>query len=80
MFRSASAVFTDPQIATVGARVQDLSHDRPYAEAVQEYADVAYGWALQETTGFCKMYADAAACTLSARTSWAPRPRCSSSR
>jgi mycothione reductase len=59
-----AAVFTEPQIATVGARKQDLSHERPYAEAVQEYADVAYGWALQDTTGFCKLYADAATGTL----------------
>jgi mycothione reductase len=59
-----SAVFTAPQIATVGAREQDLSHERPHVEAVQEYADVAYGWALQDTTGFCKLYADAATGTL----------------
>ena len=60
-----SAVFTTPQIATVGAREQDLSHDeRPYVEAVQEYADVAYGWALQDNVGFCKLYADAATGTL----------------
>jgi mycothione reductase len=59
-----SAVFTAPQIATVGAREQDLSHERPYVEAVQEYADVTYGWALQDTTGFCKLYADAATGTL----------------
>ena len=37
-----------PQIATVGAREQDLNHERPYVEAVHEYADVAYGWALQD--------------------------------
>ena len=55
-----SAVFTAPQIATVGAREQDLSPERPYVDAVQEYSDVAYGWALQDTTGFCKLYADAA--------------------
>ena len=59
-----SAVFTTPQIATVGAREQDLSHERPYVEAVQEYADVAYGWALQDNVGFCKLYADAATETL----------------
>jgi mycothione reductase len=58
-----SAVFTDPQIATVGAREQDLSGQR-YVEAVQEYADVAYGWALQDTSGFCKLYADPATGTL----------------
>jgi mycothione reductase len=57
-------VFTAPQIATVGAREQDLSHERPYVEAVQEYADVAYGWALQDNVGFCKLYADPATGTL----------------
>jgi mycothione reductase len=55
-----AAVFTEPQIATVGARSQDLGHDRRYVTAVQEYADVAYGWALQDTAGFCKLYADPA--------------------
>ena len=55
-----SAVFTAPQIATVGAREQDLSRERRYVAAVQEHADVAYGWALQDTAGFCKLYADAA--------------------
>jgi mycothione reductase len=60
-----AAVFTAPQIATVGARRQDLDADeRPYVEAVHEYADVAYGWALQDTVGFCKLYADPATGTL----------------
>jgi mycothione reductase len=59
-----AAVFTDPQIATVGAREQDLSPDRPYVSAIHEYADVAYGWALQDHTGFCKIYADPATGTL----------------
>lgn len=58
-----SAVFTDPQIATVGAREQDLA-GRRYVSAVQEYADVAYGWALQDTSGFCKLYADPVTGTL----------------
>lgn len=53
-----SAVFTEPQIATVGAREQDLKGHRRYVSAVHEYADVAYGWALQDTSGFCKIYAD----------------------
>ncbi|MGO1950000.1 MAG: mycothione reductase, partial [Mycobacteriaceae bacterium] len=26
---------------------------------VQEYSDVAYGWAMEDTTGFCKLIADA---------------------
>ena len=54
-----SAVFTDPQIASVGlteaqCRLQELD----YAAAVQEYADVAYGWAMEDTTGFCKVLAE----------------------
>jgi mycothione reductase len=59
-----AAVFTDPQIATVGAREQDLGPERPYVSAIHEYADVAYGWALQDHAGFCKIYADAATGTL----------------
>jgi mycothione reductase len=59
-----AAVFTDPEIATVGAREQDLSPDRPYVSAIREYAHVAYGWALQDHSGFCKVYADAATGTL----------------
>jgi mycothione reductase len=59
-----AAVFTQPQIATVGAREQDLGPERRYVSAVHEYADVAYGWALQDHTGFCKIYADAATGTL----------------
>jgi mycothione reductase len=55
-----AAVFTEPQIATVGARQQDLAGGRPYVEAVQAYADTAYGWARQDTTGLCKLYGDPA--------------------
>ena len=59
-----SAVFSDPQIATVGAREQDLD-GRRYVSALHEYADVAYGWALQDTSsGFCRLYADPATGTL----------------
>ena len=59
-----SAVFSEPQIATVGARAQDLGSGRRYVEAIHEYADVAYGWALEDTVGFCKLYADADTGTL----------------
>jgi mycothione reductase len=51
------AVFTDPQIASVGARSQDLE-GRPYIEATQNYGDTAYGWALEDNDGICKIYAD----------------------
>jgi mycothione reductase len=51
-----SAVFTDPQIATVGltenkARAQALD----YSVKVQDYSDVAYGWAMEDTTGIAKI-------------------------
>jgi mycothione reductase len=52
-----SAVFSDPQIASVGARLQDLE-DRPFVSATEQYAEVAYGWALQDHHGVCKLYAD----------------------
>jgi mycothione reductase len=58
-----SAVFSDPQIASVGARSQDLE-GRRYVEATQEYSDTAYGWALQDHDGICKLYADPATSTL----------------
>ena len=53
-----AAVFTDPEIATVGARLQDLAGKRPYVQSTQPYHDTAYGWALQDTIGFCRLYAD----------------------
>ena len=53
------AVFTDPQIAAVGmteAQVRETGLD--YAVKVQAYGDVAYGWAMEDTTGFCKVIAE----------------------
>jgi mycothione reductase len=58
-----SAVFSDPQIASVGARSQDLA-GRQFVEATQEYGDTAYGWAIQDHGGFCKLYADTETGTL----------------
>ncbi|GGV35573.1 mycothione reductase [Kitasatospora herbaricolor] len=54
-----AAVFTRPQIAQVGrtereCRDEGLNH----RTATRRYADVAYGWALEDTTGFCKVIAD----------------------
>jgi mycothione reductase len=54
-----SAVFTDPQIATVGlTEAECRAGHLDYTAAVQEYGDVAYGWAMEDTTGFCKVIAE----------------------
>jgi mycothione reductase len=52
-----AAVFADPQVATVGARSRDLAPGS-YLEVVQEYGDVAYGWAMGDPMGVCKIYVD----------------------
>lgn len=54
-----SAVFTEPQIASVGATGEDLdATGRRYVQASQAYGDTAYGWAMEDTHGFCRLYAD----------------------
>jgi mycothione reductase len=55
-----AGVFTHPQIAMVGltereARAQGLD----VRIAVQDYSSIAYGWALEDTTGFAKILAEA---------------------
>jgi len=55
-----SAVFTDPQVAFVGlteneARAKGLN----ITVKVQDYSDVAYGWAMEDTTGACKIIVEA---------------------
>ncbi|WP_419248589.1 mycothione reductase [Streptomyces virginiae] len=54
-----AAVFTRPQIAQVGrtegeCRMEGLD----YTVAVRRFSDSAYGWALEDGTGFCKVLAD----------------------
>lgn len=54
-----SAVFTNPQIAMVGltetgARAAGFN----LTVKIQNYGDVAYGWAMEDTTGFVKLIAD----------------------
>ncbi|WP_439032665.1 mycothione reductase [Gordonia terrae] len=54
-----AAVFTHPQIASVGLteeQARDAGLD--IAVKVQAYGDVAYGWAMEDTTGFCKLIAE----------------------
>ncbi|MBM9434143.1 mycothione reductase [Flaviflexus equikiangi] len=51
-----SAVFGDPQIATVGmTEAQAKESGLDYAVAKQDYAGIAYGWAMENTTGFAKI-------------------------
>lgn len=53
------AVFTSPQIGSVGLNEQD-ARDRGvrYVSVTQDYAGIAYGWAMEDTTGFLKLLAD----------------------
>ena len=56
-----SAIFTDPQIAQVGATEQELREaGTPYRAGTVRFGDVAYGWAMEDTTGFCKVLLDPA--------------------
>ena len=51
-----AAVFTTPQIGTVGRTEQQCRDEGlSYRVGLREYADVAYGWALEEQRGFCKV-------------------------
>jgi mycothione reductase len=53
------AVFTRPQIATVGlTEKQAVEQGFDVMVKVQQYGDVAYGWAMEDTTSFCKIVAD----------------------
>jgi mycothione reductase len=55
-----SAVFTDPQIASVG-----LTENQARAKGfntkvkIQDFSDVAYGWAMEDTNGIAKIIVDA---------------------
>lgn len=53
------AVFTDPQIATVGlTENQAVAQGFDVSVKIQEYGDVAYGWAMEDTTGLVKLVAE----------------------
>ena len=53
-----SAVFTQPQLASVGrSETGCREDDLDYRVGVAAYADVAYGWAMQDRTGLCKVLA-----------------------
>ncbi|AWW35991.1 MULTISPECIES: mycothione reductase [Streptomyces] len=53
------AVFTSPQIASVGLTEQEARRRKiEYLVSVRDYADAAYGWALEDTTSFVKVLAN----------------------
>ncbi len=53
------AVFSNPQVACVGATEEQLrAWGTRYVVSRQRYADVAYGWALEDETHYVKLLAD----------------------
>lgn len=55
------AVFTSPQIASVGLTEQEARRRGiDCLVSVRDYADTAYGWALEDTTSFVKLLASPA--------------------
>lgn len=54
-----SAVFTEPQIASVGlTENQARSQGYNIKVKIQDYSDVAYGWAMEDTSGIAKIVVD----------------------
>ncbi|MEU6387938.1 mycothione reductase [Streptomyces sp. NPDC046939] len=60
-----SAVFAHPQIGQVGITERDArDQGLDYVVGRRAYQDVAYGWALEDTEGFCKVLVDRNTCSL----------------
>ena len=54
-----SAVFTSPQVASVGLTEQEsVARGIAYTASRRAYGDTAYGWAMEDTTSFAKVLAD----------------------
>ena len=54
-----NAVFSNPQVASVGLTERDaVQQGRAYLTARRQYADTAYGWAMEDTDSFVKLIAD----------------------
>ncbi len=54
-----AAVFTRPQVASVGRTEHQAAEDGyDVVTVTHEYGDVAYGWAMEDETGFVKLVAD----------------------
>ncbi|MBI4883583.1 MAG: mycothione reductase [Actinobacteria bacterium] len=53
------AVFSNPQIGSIGFTEREArERGGPYVTACHSYGDTAYGWAMEDTTGFCKLIGD----------------------
>ncbi len=51
-----SAVFSNPQVATVGlTEAEAIERRLPYVVGARDYAGTAYGWALVDNTSFAKV-------------------------
>jgi mycothione reductase len=54
-----SAVFTRPQVASVGrTEAEAVEGGYDVVTSTQDYGSVAYGWAMEDETGFVKLVAD----------------------
>jgi mycothione reductase len=52
------AVFGHPQVAALASTERDLrARGVPYVVSQRDYADTAYGWAMEDTESFCKVLA-----------------------
>jgi mycothione reductase len=56
-----AAVFTDPQVASVGMTENEaVAKGFDVSCKIQDYSDVAYGWASEDTVGIVKLISDSA--------------------
>ena len=54
-----AGVFTHPQLASVGATEQECRDEgKDYVVGCKEYSSTAYGWAVEDESGLCKVLAD----------------------
>jgi mycothione reductase len=54
-----SAVFTEPQLATVGlTENQAIARGFDISVAIEKYSHIAYGWAMEDSTGIVKLIAE----------------------
>ncbi len=54
-----AAVFSHPQVAAVGAtQLELIDSGRRYVSYVESYGSTAYGWAMEDEVGLCKVLAD----------------------